>query len=533
MSQYLIYIIILLAGASIVAIIFKTKIKQIALQLNLQIDKLINSNGLERKSVLQNTKPAAIGLFSEFQLLGQKIEEISLKPIQVVTKVIDTTASQDKNEFKIKYDNLLIINELGQHVTSSLKLENTFDHLYNTINSIMDAAVFEMGIFNWKDNRWKILSNQPNFNSTTQDHYQNHIAEWSLQNKREVILDDALQDYERYVPNPLLLADGRKPLAIICFPILRQDKEVGTISIMSFSKNAFNEYHIEMIKSLLPYTAVAIGNSLIHNELLNTQEQLVHNEKLASIGQLTSGIAHEILNPLNFVNNFSEVSKELLAEYEQSKSIEDQQDLRTQLVANLDKIHLHGNRAYTIVKNMMLLSRTGDGIKTNINLNKSIEDYLDIAFQGFSLKNKDFSCRIEKIFDSKIPTVELIAEDFGRVLLNLFANAFYTMYEKQRKILQTQTAVLYTYEPELIVKTTLEKSLIIITVRDNGMGIPDEIKAKIFLPFFTTKPTGDGTGLGLSLSHDIITKGNQGNLTVISELGKGSEFKISLPLSSN
>lgn len=528
MNQILIYILSLLLGATIVIVLFKTKLKPIAKKLNAQLENLIHSLYPDKISTNNSVKPISAGIFSEFEFISQKIQDISLNAKQIIPVKSEPIVNELNNDFKIKYDNLLIINELGQHVTSSLNLENTFDHLYQTINSIMDAAVFELGIYNWKDNRSKILSNQLHLNSNEQ--YQNHIAEWSLQNQREIILDDAIHDYERYVSKPLTLSDGRKPLSIICFPILRQTKEVGTISIMSFSISAFNEYHIEMIKSLIPYTAVAIGNSLIHNELVNTQEQLVHNEKLASIGQLTSGIAHEILNPLNFVNNFSEVSKELLAEYEQSESIEEQQDLRIQLVANLDKIHLHGNRAYTIVKNMMLLSRTGDGNKTKININKSIDDYLEIAYQGFSLKNKDFSCRLEKIFDSKIPSKELIVEDFGRVLLNLYANAFYTMYEKKKKIGQNQIQSLLSYEPELIVKTSIEKSLIIITVRDNGIGIPDEIKAKIFLPFFTTKPTGDGTGLGLSLSHDIITKGLQGNLTVSSELGKGSEFKISIPL---
>jgi signal transduction histidine kinase len=181
---------------------------------------------------------------------------------------------------------------------------------------------------------------------------------------------------------------------------------------------------------------------------------------------------------------------------------------------------------------MMMLSRTGDGKKTMLNINKQVEEFLNIAYQGFTMKAKDFECHIEKIFDPKLPGKEIVSEDFGRVLLNLFTNAFYTMNEKRKKLLAAENAHLISYSPELIVKTSVKNSMIIITVRDNGIGIPDEIKAKIFLPFFTTKPTGDGTGLGLSLSHDIIHKGNGGELTVSSELGKGSEFRIALPISS-
>jgi two-component system NtrC family sensor kinase len=180
---------------------------------------------------------------------------------------------------------------------------------------------------------------------------------------------------------------------------------------------------------------------------------------------------------------------------------------------------------------MMLLSRSGSGEKTTINVNRSIDEYLNIAINGFKGKVNAFECKLEKVVDTKLPTIKIVSEDFGSVLLNIFSNAFYTMNEKRKKISSiANSSSIINYEPQLIVKTDLINSAIVITISDNGLGIPEEILGKIFLPFFTTKPTGEGTGLGLSISHDIITKGNNGELAVKSEIGKGSEFKITLPL---
>jgi signal transduction histidine kinase len=251
---------------------------------------------------------------------------------------------------------------------------------------------------------------------------------------------------------------------------------------------------------------------------------------MASLGQIASGIAHEILNPLNFVNNFSQISKELVPELDTSHSIEEQKELKDQLVNNLDRIHFHGQRAYGIVKNMMMLSRSGSGEKSKIDINRSIEGFLNMAYNGFRNRHSHFECRVERFLDNQLPDIELIGEDFGRVLLNIFNNAFYTMNEKLKKNSSGAEGELSGYEPELIIKSNLINQNIVISIKDNGMGIPEEILGKIFLPFFTTKPTGDGTGLGLSISHDIITKGSKGEMLVNSEVGKGTEMTIKLPI---
>lgn len=523
--QFIAYLSFLLIGAALVFVIFQARLKKITVDLQQKMNNLkttFSENGL----IASETKPSN-GVFKELTSIGNNIEgfNLLLKEQPIPQKEVKEP-NVDANGLKKRFDNLQIVNELGQLVTSSLKLKDTFQHLYETIDSIMDAAVFELGIFSWRENRWNIFSNIP---VNDNESYKNLIAEWALKNNREVLLQDAENDFDRYIFTRPETADGKKPGSIISFPIYRQEIEVGAITVMSFSKNGFNEYHIEMIRSLIPYTAVAIGNSLIHEELIDTQTQLIHNEKMASLGQIASGMAHEILNPLNFVNNFSELSQELIPEIDATQSVEEQNDLKSQLVSNLDKINFHGKRAYTIVKNMMLLSRTGKGVKTNLNVNHTIESFLSIAYRGAQEKTRDFECRIEKIFDSKLPTIEMVAEDFGTVLLNLFSNAFYSMNEKSKKSIASS---MLPYEPELIIETKVNNSNLIISVRDNGMGIPPEIYGKIFLPFFTTKPTGEGTGLGLSISHDIITKGHKGDLSVKSEAGKGTEMIIKLPLNA-
>ena len=262
-------------------------------------------------------------------------------------------------------------------------------------------------------------------------------------------------------------------------------------------------------------------------ELRATQAQLIQKEKMASLGELTAGIAHEIQNPLNFVNNFSEVSTELLEELEeeQAKPVRDaglEAELLGDLRQNLGKISHHGRRAAAIVKSMLEHSRTSTGERAPTDLNQLAEEYLRLAYQGLRAKDKTFNATLATNFAPDLPLVEAAGTDLGRVLLNLFGNAFYAVQKRQQ---MGEVG----YKPTVSVCTKHVGSQIEIRVRDNGTGIPDDIKAKIFQPFFTTKPTGEGTGLGLSLSYDIITKAHGGRLAVDSEPGQGTEFLIALP----
>jgi two-component system NtrC family sensor kinase len=264
-------------------------------------------------------------------------------------------------------------------------------------------------------------------------------------------------------------------------------------------------------------------------ELKQTQDQLIQQEKLASLGELTAGIAHEIQNPLNFVNNFSEVSIELIDELKeelQKNSLsEDSSDIIDDIIQNLQKISHHGKRASGIVKNMLEHSRASTGEKQLIDLNALAEEYLKLSYHGLRAKDKSFNSDFKMKFDEQLPQIEAIPQDLGRVLLNLFNNAFYAV---QKKAQADNTPV--DYKPLVTVCTERKSDELIITVADNGLGIPEDIKSKIFQPFFTTKPTGQGTGLGLSLSYDIVTKGHAGELEVDSTEGEGSTFIITLPL---
>jgi signal transduction histidine kinase/ketosteroid isomerase-like protein len=261
-------------------------------------------------------------------------------------------------------------------------------------------------------------------------------------------------------------------------------------------------------------------------ELQTTQKQLIQSEKMASLGELTAGIAHEIQNPLNFVNNFSEVSKELLDEMLEEIENGDFDEVKAimeDVIQNLDKINHHGKRADGIVKGMLQHSRASGDKKEPTDINALSDEYLRLAYHGLRAKDKSFNAELVTDFDDSIDTIKIIPQDVGRVILNLLTNAFYVVHQKK----QTDKA---DYKPTVRISTKKKKKAIEIKVTDNGSGMPDKVKEKIFQPFFTTKPTGEGTGLGLSLSYDIITKGHGGDLKVDTKEGEGTTFIIHLPL---
>jgi len=267
-------------------------------------------------------------------------------------------------------------------------------------------------------------------------------------------------------------------------------------------------------------------------ELQVTQKQLIQSEKMASLGELTAGIAHEIQNPLNFVNNFSEVSNELILEIkeERAKNIENRDEelvdeILNDITQNLEKINHHGKRADAIVKGMLQHSRSSSAVKEPTDINKLADEYLRLAYHGLRAKDKNFNATMNTDFDETIGKIEIIPQDMGRVILNLITNAFYATNEKQT-LRQAQGD---NYDPTVTVSTKKVEDKVEIKVVDNGNGIPKEVLDKIFQPFFTTKPTGQGTGLGLSLSYDIV-KAHGGELKVETTEGEGSEFIITLPV---
>ncbi|MFI5160788.1 MAG: ATP-binding protein [Sphingobacteriales bacterium] len=263
-------------------------------------------------------------------------------------------------------------------------------------------------------------------------------------------------------------------------------------------------------------------------ELKTTQNQLVQSAKMASLGELTAGIAHEIQNPLNFVNNFSEVNREMLeelkAESVKPKAERDVQveiELIDNLIENETKISHHGKRADFIVKGMLQHSRISTGERQVTNVNMLADEFLKLSYHGLRAKDKSFNAELVTNFDDKLPKVNIVQQDIGRVLINLFGNAFYAVNQKA-KISGNR------YKPTVEVITVQQNGSILIKVKDNGTGIPENIREKIMQPFFTTKPTGEGTGLGLSLSYDIVVKGHGGKISVESKEGEGSEFTVTL-----
>ncbi len=269
-------------------------------------------------------------------------------------------------------------------------------------------------------------------------------------------------------------------------------------------------------------------------ELQQTQKQLIHSEKMASLGELTAGIAHEIQNPLNFVNNFSELSNELLDEMSEeldTGNIKGAKEIANDVIQNLKKINHHGKRADAIVKAMLQHSRKSTAVKEPTDINKLADEYLQLAYHGLRAKDKNFNATLEKDYDKSINKINIIPQDMGRVILNVINNAFYAVSTQTFKGGTKNSS----YKPTVSVSTKQiphlpgAKGKIIISVKDNGNGIPKNVLQKIFQPFFTTKPTGQGTGLGLSMSYDII-KAHGGELKVESTEGKGTECTIVLPI---
>ena len=348
-----------------------------------------------------------------------------------------------------------------------------------------------------------------------------------------------LREEARSDINEITLRAGYR--ARLVAPLIRGENVVGLLVVRSRTPGNFAENVVDLIKTFAAQSAVAIENArLFQNvetslkDLRTAQDRLVQTEKLASLGQLTAGIAHEIKNPLNFVNNFSAVSVELIDELREalgsahldSKLRMEIGEIADTLQGNLDKVVQHGKRADAIVKNMLLHSRQGSGQHRPVDINALVEESLNLAYHGARAEKQGFNITLERSFDQAAGEVDLFPQEITRALLNLISNGFYAATKRKTEGNGGD------YEPTLAAATKNLGDKVEIRIRDNGTGISPEVKEKLFNPFFTTKPAGEGTGLGLSISHDIIVKQHGGSIEVDTQPGEFTEFRIVLPRAS-
>ena len=365
------------------------------------------------------------------------------------------------------------------------------------------------------------------------------IADHAPVHLRDVLSDEGA---EFPIGQDMSRRDGVR--SMLSVPMILDDDAIGTIVLRRTEVNPFSDKQIKLLQTFADQAVIAIGNvrmfeqvqqrtrelSRSLEELRTAQDRLIQTEKLASLGQLTAGIAHEIKNPLNFVNNFSAVSAELTGELNDllkdatltHKMRQEVEDLTRLLQDNLEKVVQHGKRANSIVKNMLLHSREGSGEHRLADINAIVDESLNLAYHGARAEKPNFNVTMQRSFDPAVGTADVYPQEITRVLLNLISNGFYAAAKRK-------TEAGDGFEPTLLATTKDLGDEIEIRIRDNGTGIPDEVKVKIFNPFFTTKPAGEGTGLGLSMSHDIIVKQHGGKIDVETEPGQFTEFRIVLP----
>lgn len=502
------YILFTIGGGSLVYFWQQKKVKDAARILKGRIVELIEGKG--SASAEQVHDKALSGEFQEILVQTNAVlEEMKIKSSSPVS---NQNAQVSAEQFKKSIDNLYIVNELGRKVTSSLNLRQTFQHLYTTINSMMDAAVLELYSFDPETNKWRLFTNLEFAENPGSESYHNHMAEWSISNNREVFLTDAEKDFGRYVFQPLVLPDGRSAQSIMIFPIAENDKVTATLSVMSFQKNMFGEYHQEIIRLLLGYIAVAMNNSFTHDELNRTKLRAEQSEKFKE--QFLANMSHEIRTPINAVTGMTR----LLLEKEP----------RADQLRYLESIRNASDSLLVIINDILDLSKIEAGKIEIEKIDFSVHEVIKNVREIMHFKAQEKGLILEAVENASIPNV-VIGDPtrLSQILINLIGNAIkFTEHGSVNVSVNPQ------------VDTNNQTVKLTFSISDTGIGMTEAQQSKLFMDYSqasseTSRKYG-GTGLGLSISRQLVEL-QGGNISVESTPGKGSTFLFSLtyPVSKN
>ena len=499
-------------------------------------------------------------LIGSFNLFRQEVRPFTDKQIELVQSFAAQAVIAIENarllhelrhrteELGQSVSELQALGEVSQAVNSTLDLETVLSTIVAKAVQLSDTEAGAIYVFDELEREFRLRATYGMNQELIDALRQQHIGMDEPNIERAFTEGEPIQvaDLREDTPSPaneIVLRAGYR--ARLVAPLLRGEDVVGMLVVRRRAPGAFPQNIVDLIKTFAAQSAVAIENArLFENvetrtgelaksleDLRTAQDRLVQTEKLASLGQLTAGIAHEIKNPLNFVNNFSAVSVELIDELREalggahldSKLRADVSEIADTLQGNLDKVVQHGKRADAIVKNMLLHSRQGSGEHRPVDINALVDESLNLAYHGARAEKQGFNITLERSFDPAAGEVDLFPQEITRALLNLISNGFYAATKRKAE------ANGGNYEPTLAAATKNLGDSVEIRIRDNGTGIPPEVREKLFNPFFTTKPAGEGTGLGLSISHDIIVKQHGGSIEVDTQPGEFTEFRIVLP----
>jgi len=502
--QSLYFLLFFIAGAAGVFLVYHSRVKKWSAILSKQIDAL-KTPGTKHQSKTEELPP-------DFASLLPKLEKIIQAPVEIIKPVEIPAQAGNADELKKRLDDLYIVNELGQKVTSSLNLEETFQHLYTTINSMMDAAVIELSVFNHATKTQQVFSNLPATLNGDPAAYVNHMAAWSFKNNREVFLEDAAKDFERYVFQPLILSDKRIAKSILIFPVMNGDAVSGTLSIISFQTNSFNSYHQSIVRLLLGYISVAIQNALTHHELNLTKIRAEQSEKFKE--QFLANMSHEIRTPIHAVTGMTR----LLIE----------KNPREEQLRYLENIRNASDSLLVIINDILDLSKIEAGKIELEQLDFSIPAIVRNVYEIIHFKTEEKGLMFTLEVDEGIPPV-LVGDPtrITQILINLLGNAakFTSKGKINLQVEQSQK------EENGVVQMTFR-------VNDTGIGMSEEEQKKLFQEYAqassaTSRKYG-GTGLGLSISKQLVQL-QGGTIGVKSTKGEGSTFYFSLsfPVSKN